>query len=247
MLNLPPIRQLLRSALRRLARRLDPPHPDQTLGNVTYAQHGEDIVLLEVFRVLAVPQPRYLDIGAHHPIYISNTALLYERGACGVNVEANPNLIGAFRDLRPRDVTLNVAVGATPGMIDLYFIDDFSGRNTCDLAVARNFVAKHPQFGIQKKVQVPVTSVKDIYDRHFSPQNIDLLSIDIEGLDFEVLTSTFADHIFPKVVVVEIDCGTDSQQAPSIRNLLEESGYFIYLRLGANYVAIHHDFRHLFA
>ncbi len=237
------LRRTIRTFARKIARRIDPPHPDQTMGNVTYAQHGEDVVLLGIFRQLGIARPGYLDIGAHHPLHISNTALLYELGSRGVNVEANPNLIDAFRDLRPDDTTLNVAVGATTGEIDFYFIDDFSGRNTCDRATAEDFVTNYPAFKIQKKQRVAVTTVETIYRNHFAPREIDLLSIDVEGMDREILESTFASGIFPKVVVAEILSGGGNNQGNEIRTVLESNGYFIYVRLGANYIGIRNEFR----
>jgi len=244
-LPIPKLRRSVRSFLRRLARRVDPPHPDQTVGNVTYSQHGEDLVLLVVFQTIGIARPRYLDIGAHHPLHISNTALFYQRGSRGVNVEANPNLIEAFLHCRPEDVTLNVAVADKPGQLDFYFIDDYSGRNTCDLATAEEFVRKNPGFAIRKKTSVPVTTVADIYQQHFSPGDVDLLSIDIEGLDRAVIESTFASGIRPKVVVVEVVSGGDSSQAEAIRTILELNGYFIFVRLCANYIAVRDEFRHL--
>ncbi len=243
MLVTPKLRRSIKSLLRWIARRIDPPHPDQTLGNVSYAQHGEDIVLLNIFRQLAIPRPSYLDIGAHHPFYISNTALFHELGSRGVNVEANPNLIEAFLDLRPGDITLNVAVGTAAGETDFYFIDDYSGRNTCDLATAQDFVANNPSFAIQKQGRIPVTTVADIYHDHFAPREIDLLSVDVEGMDREILESTFASGIYPKVIVSEIISGADHSQANGIRSVLEGSGYFVYLRLGANYIGVRNEFK----
>lgn len=239
----PRLRSTLRAIARKFARLLDPPHPDQTLGNLTYAQHGEDIVLLSIFQNLGMASPRYLDIGAHHPYYISNTALLHERGSRGVNVEANPHLIAPFRQLRPSDVTLNVAVAAKAGEMEFYFIDDHSGRNTCDRATAEEFVRKYPKFAIRNITTVPVTTIAAIYSEHFAPADIDLLSIDVEGLDYEVLESAFAAAIFPKVIVVEVVSGGDSNHAAAICDLLHNNGYFLLIRLGANYIAVRNEFR----
>ena len=68
-------------------------HPDQAFGPLTYAQFGEDLILANAFALRGIEKPSFLDIGAHHPVHCSNTALLYARGARGVCVEANPNLI----------------------------------------------------------------------------------------------------------------------------------------------------------
>lgn len=237
------LRRKARQLLRKISRRIDPPHPDQALGNVTYAQHGEDIVVLSIFQTIGIPRPRYLDIGAHSPFYISNTALLYERGARGVNVEANPHLIGAFHELRPEDINLNLAVGDTPGQLTFYLIDDYSGRNTCDRATAEEFVRKYPEFSIRSQQPVEVATVRDIYQRYISPADIDLLTIDVEGLDQIVVESMFNDKIYPKVLVIEVVSGGDNDNAQAIRNLLEANGYFIFVRLNANYIAVRNEFK----
>src|SRR5690606_9910227 len=71
-------------------------HPDQHYGHITYSQHGEDLLILNLFDQLQIKNPSYLDLGAHHPTDISNTKLLYDRGSRGVNIEANRHLIEAF-------------------------------------------------------------------------------------------------------------------------------------------------------
>src|SRR5437763_16778861 len=67
-------------------------HPDQGFGGRTYAQFGEDLIFLNIFALLGINTPSYIDVGAHHPVNISNTALLYERGCRGIKIDANPDL-----------------------------------------------------------------------------------------------------------------------------------------------------------
>ena len=62
----------------------------------SYSQCGEDLIVRYIFDVLRIEHPSYLDIGAHHPFFLNNTALLYEEGSRGVNVEADPQLIHSF-------------------------------------------------------------------------------------------------------------------------------------------------------
>jgi hypothetical protein len=64
-------------------------HRDQWFGGRTYAQHGDDLAVLNIFKRLGIERPSYLDVGAYHPFDLSNTALLYERGSRGINVEPN--------------------------------------------------------------------------------------------------------------------------------------------------------------
>src|SRR5215831_18702667 len=93
-------------------------HPDQAFGHTTYSQCGEDLLVANIFTLIGIPTPSYLDVGAHHPLHVSNTALLYARGSRGINVEANPELIPAFHTLRPGDVTVNVGVGPQRGRLN---------------------------------------------------------------------------------------------------------------------------------
>src|SRR5689334_18987985 len=63
----------------------------------SYSQCGEDIIIDHVFRLRGIPSPSYIDIGANHPYFINNTAMFYERGCRGINIEANPQLLSAFQ------------------------------------------------------------------------------------------------------------------------------------------------------
>src|SRR5262249_38551597 len=116
-------------------------HPDQRYGHLTYSQHGEDLVFVALFEQIGVDRPSYLDIGAHHPVNCSNTALLHRRGSRGVNIDANPDVMDAFRRERPQDANINVGVAGTSGSMTFYRIDAFSGRNTFSKEAAEKFVA----------------------------------------------------------------------------------------------------------
>ncbi len=80
---------------------------------VSYSQFGEDLIVRYLFDMLGTKQPTYLDIGANHPRFISNTYYFYKRGARGVLVEPNPRLCKVLRSVRPRDVVLEVGIGLT--------------------------------------------------------------------------------------------------------------------------------------
>ena len=56
--------------------------PQDNYAKKSFSQCGEDLIVDYVFKARGVGRPSYLDIGAHHPYWLSNTALFYERG-CG--------------------------------------------------------------------------------------------------------------------------------------------------------------------
>jgi len=219
-------------------------HQDQALGPMTYSQHGEDLIFVQIFSRLGIARPSYLDIGAHHPIQISNTALLYSRGARGINIEANPNLIENFRNIRRDELHVNVGIGPKPGNMPFYCIDDLSGRNTFDKKTMDIFLEMHPQFKISKIIDVEVITINEALRRYCNNVWPDLLSIDIEGLDYPVIESANFSDNRPKVVCVEITSasGDFSGLAP-MTELMRVKGFEPYALARGNAIYLSKEAR----
>jgi len=211
---------------------------DQWFGDKTYSQHGEDLAILNFFTLLGISKPSYLDLGAHHPSNISNTALLYSRGSRGVNVEANPNLIQEFKTHRPDDLNLNIGVALSTESLPFYMIDEHSGRNTFSKQEAEKFVTEYPQFKIQKVINVQCFPIKEILKRCPNNEYPDFLSMDVEGLDYDILKQMDLEYSksSPKIICVEVR-QEDSQK---FRQLLWPM-YPLILRFGANLVCVRED------
>ncbi len=174
-------------------------HRDQSFGHITYAQNGEDLVVLNIFRQFGIERPSYLDLGAHHPTHISNTKLLYDRGSRGVNVDANPYLLEAFYRERPEDRNVSVAVGVNPGEATLFMHDEHSGRNTLNVTELVD-----AGFDVKMKMNVEVLTINQIVEKYCGAKFPDFLSVDLEGLDYEVIASAnFAEYGYPSVICIE--------------------------------------------
>jgi len=217
------------------------PHPDQAFGNMSYAQHGEDLIFLNIFSLLGVHTPKYIDVGAYHPLNISNTALLYQRGCRGINIEANPNLITAFLEQRPEDVNLNVGIAPCPGELDFYCIDEWSGRNTFDKRTAEDFVRLHPEFRIREVKQIAAITLDEVIERYNGGRFPDLLTVDVEGFDYAVLAGATFDRSKPTVICAEAVSGADRDEAERLINLLSERGYRPYFRTLGNIIFVAED------
>lgn len=210
-------------------------HRDQRWGHISYAQHGDDFMILNLFEMIGKDKPSYLDLGAHHPLFISNTALLYERGSRGVNIEANPNLIAEFKRLRPHDVTVNVGVGPHEGKLPFYVYDFTSGRNTFSKAeVERNA----DKMTVQYTVDIEVKTLTQIVKEYCGGVMPDLLSVDLEGLDYDVLASYDFKKSAPKVICVE----TRANEIQKMRDLLDLRGFVLYCRMGENLFFVHENY-----
>jgi FkbM family methyltransferase len=214
-------------------------HPDQAFGHVTYAQFGEDLILLNIFELAGIARPTYIDIGAHHPLHVSNTALLYMRGARGINVEANPALLEPFAVHRPEDVTLGLGVGAVHGTLDFYMIDEWSGRNTFDRTAAEAFVREHPAFSIRQVIPIPVVPLDELVIAHAGGRYPELLCIDAEGLDYDILAAAHFQPTRPLVVCVEAVSGADADDSRRLERLLDGRGYVLYTRTLGNLIFVH--------
>jgi FkbM family methyltransferase len=166
-------------------------------GRTSFAQEGEDLILERMFG----DQQRgiYVDVGAHHPRLYSNTYRLYRRGWHGVNIDAAPGSMSLFRTMRPRDINLELGVAATAEERTLFVFDE-PALNTFDAERARSLA--QPPYTIVAERAVRCAPLSQILREH-SIGAIDLLTIDAEGLDFEVLQTLDWDVSRPRVVLTE--------------------------------------------
>ena len=84
-------------------------------GYRSFAQEGEDRVLFSLLFKLHggkhIDNGFYVDVGAHHPYYLSNTYIFYRQGWRGLNIDAMPGSMALFEKNRPRDINLESGVG----------------------------------------------------------------------------------------------------------------------------------------
>jgi FkbM family methyltransferase len=194
----------------------------------TYAQSGEDVIVKYIFDALRIARPSYLDLGAHHPTRMSNTYLFYRNGGSGICVEPDPDLFKQFKLRRPRDTSLNVGVGLQHGMADFYVMTSRT-LNT----FSRDEAERYQSYGkqkIERVVQMPLIPINQIIAEHFAapPQ---FLSIDIEGLDLEILQSLDLARYRPTVLCVETLTYTEDrseQKRTDIIDFVSKQGYFLY-------------------
>lgn len=207
----------------------------------SYAQCGEDLILTFLLYHLGIERPTFVDLGAHHPYFLNNTALLYDKGFRGVNVEPDPSLIAAFREQRPDDVTLNVAVGPEPGRLDFYVMSAPT-LNTLSTEEVRRSEALG--YTVERVVPVDVVTVGDVFAALPTAPHPDVLSVDVEGLDLEILQATdFDRHPVPVVCVETLshDRFGGGRKSTEIAELLSAVGYRPYADTYLNTVFVRED------
>tara|TARA_B100000508_G_scaffold5606_1_gene4376 strand:+ start:8319 stop:9044 length:726 start_codon:yes stop_codon:yes gene_type:complete len=194
---------------------------------LSYSGDGEDQLILKYFK--GKSNGVYIDIGAFHPKYISNTFLLYKKGWRGINIDASSNAIELFKKYRSEDINLNVGVSDTEEVMT-YYNFSHSGVNTFD---AKHAQKKSDQVGnkLLGTKEIQCLPLKKILEENFNKlpsQEIDVLDIDVEGLDLQVLTSNDWEKYQPKMILVEDRDFRETPCTSDIYKYLVSKGYTFY-------------------
>lgn len=180
-----------------------------------YSQFGEDIVIAGLFD--RHYRGFYVDVGAHHPRFLSNTYLLWLRNWQGINIDADPLAIDAFRRERPTDINVCCAVGKSRGSAKFYKF-----KNPAFNTLSEKF---GPQGERIATVEVPIMPLNDILFEHGLGQ-IDYLNVDVEGLDYDVLTAFDFCRFSPRIISIEMtNADFDQIAREPIYEMLREKGY----------------------
>jgi FkbM family methyltransferase len=200
-----------------------------TYKNISYSQCGEDLIMDFLFRILKIKNPKYIDIGAHHPFYLSNTALFYEKGSQGICIEPDPILFKELKKQRENDICLNIGIGLHDEEEVDFYIMSTPTLNTFSKIHAENYVSQ----GNQKIVDVKKITLYNINTiiKMYCETTPNLISLDIEGLDFEVLQSFDFLQYRPEVFCIETLTYTEDNNEKKLINIIDymiSQGYKVY-------------------
>jgi FkbM family methyltransferase len=204
------------------------------LSHRSYSQCGEDLIIQFLFNGMGVVRPSYLDLGAHHPTYLSNTRLFYADGCRGINIEANPELIANFRWQRPRDLNLNIGIVSEEhdGETIDFYVMNVSAMSTFSSEEARR-LEEETSVRLAKTISVPVRGVLSVIHQYCGGRFPDLLTVDIEGTDALVVPalSRTDSSRRPRVICIETltysESGTATKKADLIAAIVA-TGYELY-------------------
>lgn len=196
------------------------------------SQAGEDqLIRYLFFSCLGITKPTYLDIGANHPFDCSNSFYFYSRGSSGVCMEPDPSFYSLLKKYRKRDIILQAGVGLeNSDEAQLYvFPGMYASWNTFSTAEAELRVRES---GIiyREVMKVPMIKINTVLEKYF-PECPNLISIDVEGLDLQILESLDFDRFKPEVICVEsITFSTHNQETKvtEIGEFMRSKGYFVF-------------------
>lgn len=200
----------------------------------SFSQGAEDIIAPYLLNNKA--KGVYVDIGCNEPVRFSNTFNYYLQGWRGILVDANKELIKKCARIRKQDTVICAAVSDTVKEVTFHKSTE-SAVSTIDEERLKEW-EKLWKFEKADQETVITRTLTGILDENLKGgQQVDLLSVDVEGHDFEVLKGLDFNKYRPKVIIIE--CHTIVNIGESrIYNLLSTEGYELkgFAVLNAYYV-----------
>jgi FkbM family methyltransferase len=177
---------------------------DELINNLIISKYGSDF------------KGTILDLGANDGITLSNSRFFIENGWSGVLVEAGKlPYQKLMTTILPNTIAINSAIGNQNGVLTFYESTNLLDAN--DVGLVSSLVADETtrwrNAGIgYSEYQVECFNWEIFRDKfHLKSQNFDIISIDIEGLDYDVLIQMNLTELDCKVLCVEFN-GKDIQK-----------------------------------
>jgi FkbM family methyltransferase len=137
----------------------------------------------------------FVDVGANHPSWGSQTWHLEQRGWRGILVEPLPEHADRLRQTRTAKV-FAVACSSPENadrMLPFYAADALSGLDRKQMA----------PWAEPEVINVPVRTLDSLLEEARAPQPLDFLSIDVEGHEVEVLRGFDFARWAPRLILLE--------------------------------------------
>jgi FkbM family methyltransferase len=188
--------------------------------SLSFSQEGEDLTLERIFE--NQNYGFYIDVGAHHPQRFSNTYKFYLMGWRGINIDAMPESMKLFEELRPEDINIEAAISNSSEEMTYYMFNE-PALNGFSKQLANTW-DKLQEYKIIDRKLIKTLKLSEVLDKYLpTGQPINFLSIDVEGLDYQVLLSNDWSKYRPKVLLVE-------ELYTSLDILIKESQTFDFLQ-----------------
>lgn len=186
-----------------------------------YSENDEEALLWFLISRLSPPVSNelfYLEIGAGHPKWMSNTYLLYRLGFSGVVVDANPSFCEQLRSVRPRDIVVNAAVGDYEGTVRFKLAGFFS----------KLIAGTSDEFCASDHIELKCVALDELLkEQGINSPSFKIMLIDVEGEEISLLKSFVTTGLKPSLVIVEFHQygGTDEATEAASDAVLHDYGY----------------------
>lgn len=168
-------------------------------GLMDHSQFGEYRLILKHLIRNGSRHQIFVDVGARGRDRSNSYDLMKDFGWKAILVEANPELVDSINAEfeGTRFVLENCAVGPEEGVLPFYL-----GVNDDISSLRQSATASWGE--VRGAIEVPVRRLPDLLRDHSVPRDFDILSLDIEGVDVEVLNDLVDGSDYrPGLIVIE--------------------------------------------
>ena len=175
---------------------------------------GEDVFVQKYFKNL--DKGFYVDVGAYHPYFWSNTHLLFKKNWEGINIDINPLSVELFNYVRPNDYNVNAAVSNS----NKKHINFYTKNIINTMSTTSKFAAKTAYLNGYDVRKAKCYKLNDLISRSkFKNKKINFLNIDTEKTELDVLKSLNFNKYKPELICVEIHhSGSSSKNKEKLRS-----------------------------
>jgi FkbM family methyltransferase len=179
----------------------------------SYSQGGEDRMVADALGPALTSDKIYIEVGGNHPTKLSNSYRFYRMGLHGIIIEPNIFFKSLFHRFRPRDEFIPIGCGKHPELLCFTHHEN---------SVLSGF-SESSDLGTHRSEYLPVFPLDNVIPI-LGGKHVFMLSIDVEGMDYEVLEGGkqfIAKHV--ETVVIEYGC-----RLADITSLLGDLGFELY-------------------
>jgi methyltransferase FkbM-like protein len=187
----------------------------------SFSWTGEDICIRSLAEKFNLVKGIYVDVGAYHPLFASNTLLLHKAGWKGINIDLDTKRVALFRQYRRHDY--NVVACASDKVetveiahYDISATDRVGGTGDTEKLSASGYKP------IRLSHASTTTLTEIIEGSPFRLEDIQYLNIDCEYHDLAVLSGLDFKRCRPRILSVEAPSGPRRE---AIVQYLAQYGY----------------------
>lgn len=189
---------------------------------LSFSQFGEDLI---IENLINKKKGIYVDVGCNDSINGNNFFKLYLLGWNGICIDGNENVLKNYHIIRPKDKVVNELISEKEKELVFYISEDDKVSTGSE---AQFQIAKEKwKFNDTNKKYLKTKTLTQILDKHLDSKfPIDVLSIDVEGMDYEVLLGLNFKKYSPKLIIIELgELDMMNIEDNNIYKLLFNNGY----------------------
>jgi FkbM family methyltransferase len=194
--------------------------------NKYFAQFGEDKILNQIFNK---NEGVCVEVGGFDGITGSNTLFFERLGWRCIIVEPMPEFCRKIKAVRNCDI-VEVAASDKDGEVDFYVASGVETLSTIEKNDGHFARIKSLSNQEIKKINVKTARLDDILIK-LGIDNVDFMTIDVEGHEMSVLSGMDFEVIVPRILIIEDNSNGESSQ---VRDLMRTFSYVRFKRTGCN-------------